>query len=161
MRQERKVIYDKKHRTQEQEKKTGDKVLVKQQKTTIKPPFDTRPHHVKEVRGTKIIVVRGNQHKVRSKEKVKLLRDRFKKGSFQEEKIDQEGHWYINLQVKPQEDTAEERLEEDTETPEGEVIVPAAQLDQHPQVQAAKLPQITKKSGRQEETGEKENSLTI
>ena len=42
MRQERKVIYDKKHRTQEQEKKTGDKVLVKQQKTTIKPPFDTR-----------------------------------------------------------------------------------------------------------------------
>ena len=34
------------------------------------PPFDTRPHHVKEVRGIKIIVVSRNQHKVRSTEKV-------------------------------------------------------------------------------------------
>ena len=31
---ERKVSYDKKHRTQEQQIKTGDKVLVKQLKTT-------------------------------------------------------------------------------------------------------------------------------
>ena len=74
---ERKVGYDTKHRTQEQQIKTGDKVLVKQQKTTIKPPFDPKPYHVKEVRGTQITVVRGRQQKVRSKEKIKLLRDRW------------------------------------------------------------------------------------
>ena len=75
---ERKVIYDKKHRTREQEIKPGDKVLVKQQKTTTKPPFDPKPYQVKEVRGTQITVIRGKQEKVRSKEKVKLLRDRFR-----------------------------------------------------------------------------------
>ena len=53
-------------------------MLVKQQKTTTKPPFDPKPYQVKEVRGTQITVVRGKQQKVRSKEKVKLLRDRFK-----------------------------------------------------------------------------------
>ena len=73
----RKQIYDKKHRTQVQEIKPGDKVLVKQQKTTIKPPFDPKPYQVKEVRGTQITVVRGRQQKVRSKEKIKLLRDRW------------------------------------------------------------------------------------
>ena len=101
MRQERKVIYDKKHRTQEQEKKTGDKVLVKQQKTTIKPPFDTRPHHVKEVRGTKIIVVRRNQHKVCSTEKV-IADGPIQKGFLPEGKIEGADHWYIKLQLKTQ-----------------------------------------------------------
>jgi hypothetical protein len=76
MRLDRKEVYDKKHRVKEQTIKMGDKVLIKQQKTTVKPPFDPKPYSVTEVKGTQVTAVRGNQKKVRSKEKVKLLQDR-------------------------------------------------------------------------------------
>ena len=133
-------------------------MLVKQQKTTTKPPFDPKPYQVKEVRGTQITVVRGKQQKVRSKEKVKLLRDRFKhlQGGSTEvhnqekrrEELNEEDDWDINLQDKPQESIEEDRVQE--EIPEGEEVIPAAQRDHQPQIQtAAATPHSTRKSGRQ------------
>ena len=155
---QRKEVYDKKNRTREQEIKPGDRVLVKQQKTSTKPPFDPKPYQVKEVKGTQITVIRGKQQKVRSKEKVKLLRDRSKHlqgGSTDfynqeemREEFEEEDDWDINLQDKPQESIREDRVE--VEIPEGEEIVPAAQLDHQPQIQAAAAsPHSTRKSGRQ------------
>ena len=38
-REERKKVYDKRKKAKEQEVKIGDKVLIKQKKTTISPPF--------------------------------------------------------------------------------------------------------------------------
>ena len=103
-------------------------------------------------------MVRGKQEKVRSKEKVKLLRDRFKHlrgGSTevkkQEEKredLDEEEDWDINLQDKPQGSIEEDRVRGEI-TVEEEVIT-AAQLDPQPQIQAAvATPHSTRKSGRQ------------
>ena len=133
-------------------------MLVKQQKTTTKLPFDPKPYQVKEVRGTQITVVRGKQQKVRSKEKVKLLRDRFKHlqgGSTevknQEEKredLDEEDDWDINLQDKPQGSIEEDRVR--GEIPEEEQVINASQLNPQPQTQAAvATPHSTRKSGRQ------------
>ena len=133
-------------------------MLVKQQKTTTKPPFDPKPYQVKEVRGTQITGVRGKQQKVRSKEKVKLLRDRFKhlQGGSTEvknqkekrEDSDEEDDWDINLQVKPQEGIEEDRIR--GEIPVEEEVFTAAQLDPQPQIQAAvATPHSTRKSGRQ------------
>ena len=103
-------------------------------------------------------MVRGKQQKVRSKEKVKLLRDKFKhlrgwstEVYNQEEKreeLEEEDDWDINLQDKPQESIGEDRVR--VEIPEGEEVVPAAQLDHQPQIQAAAAsPHSTRKSGRQ------------
>ena len=102
-------------------------------------------------------MVRGKQEKVRSKEKVKLLRDRFKhlQGGSTEvhnkeerrEELNEEDDWDINLQDKPR-----ESIEEDIriEIPEGREVTPAAQLDHQPQIQTtAATPHSTRKSGTQ------------
>ena len=54
----------------------GDKVLVKQSKTTTKPPYDPDYYFVKEVRGTKITGERRGKIKTRNVEKWKLLKER-------------------------------------------------------------------------------------
>ena len=159
----RKEVYDKKNRTQEQEIKPGDMVLVKQQKTSTKPPFDPKPYQVKEVKGTQITVIRGKQQKVRSKEKVKLLRKRaehLRGGSTESqnqemrEELDEEDDWDINLQDKPQKSIREDRVR--VEIPEGEETVPAAQRDHQPQIQVtAASPHSTRKSGRQRKKPER------
>ena len=54
----------------------GDKVLVKQNKTTVKPPFDPEYYIVTEVRGTKITGERRGKIKTRNVEKWKLYKER-------------------------------------------------------------------------------------
>ena len=44
---------DQKQRVQEQEIQVENRVLIKQQKTTIKPPFDSEPYIVDECRKLK------------------------------------------------------------------------------------------------------------
>ena len=93
-----------------------------------------------------------------SKEKVKLLRDRFKhlQGEGTEvhdqeengENSNEEDDWDINLQNKPQESIEEDRVQD--EIPEGEEVIPAAQRDPQLQIQtAAATPHSTRKSRRQ------------
>ena len=54
----------------------GDNILIKQQKTTTKPPYDPKPYTVTKVKGTQITAVRGDQVKLRNAAKCKLLKDR-------------------------------------------------------------------------------------
>ena len=54
----------------------GDKVLIRQQKTTTKSPFDPKPYTVIKVNGTQITAARGTQTKVRNIAKYKLLTER-------------------------------------------------------------------------------------
>ena len=115
---DRKAGYDKKHRVKEQQIQPGDKVLIKQQKTTVKPPFDPKPYCVTEVKGTQVTAVRGRQKKVRNKEKVKVLKDRPKylqgevvglgTDNMEEEEDDED--MYINLNSRQPSDPAEEDI---------------------------------------------------
>ena len=101
---------------------------------------------------------------MRSKEKVKLLRDRLKhlqggstEGHDQEERreeLNEEDDWDINLQDKPQKSIRGDRV--GVEIPEGEETVPAAHLDHQPQIQVtAASPHSTRKSGRQRKKPER------
>jgi hypothetical protein len=72
----RKEIFDKKHKVKEQIIQPGDQVLIKQQKTTIKPPFDPTPYDVTEVKGSQVTARRGAKVRIRNMAKVKLLRKR-------------------------------------------------------------------------------------
>ena len=72
----RKEVYDKKHRSKEVKITPGDKVLIKQEKTTIKPPFDPAPYEVTQVKGTQVTARRGGKERIRNMAKVKLLKHR-------------------------------------------------------------------------------------
>ena len=72
----RKKVFDKKHKVREQSIQPGDQVLIKQEKTTIKPPFDPTPYDVTEVKGTQVAARRGDRVRIRNMAKVKLLRKR-------------------------------------------------------------------------------------
>ena len=50
----RKEMFDKKHNSRNQDIKKGDKVLKKQEKTTLKPPFNPKPFSVIDVKGTQV-----------------------------------------------------------------------------------------------------------
>ena len=60
----RKQVFDKKYRVRERIIQTGDQVLIKQQKTTLNPPFDPTPYDVTEVKRSQVIARRGDKVKV-------------------------------------------------------------------------------------------------
>ena len=72
-REDRKVERDKKKRGQVTEIKPGDKVLIAQKKSTIKPPFNPKPVEVVSVEGHQIRARRGDTVRVRNQVKFKLI----------------------------------------------------------------------------------------
>ena len=75
-REERKVYRDKKKRAKDVVIKPGNKVLIAQKKTTIKPPYNPDPMTVVEVKGPRITAIRGDKIRVRNKAKFKLIQER-------------------------------------------------------------------------------------
>ena len=131
-RMKRKVTFDKKHRANEQEIKEGDKVMIKQEKTTVKPPFDPKPFTVTKVRGSQVTAERGSKVRVRNKAKVKLIKNRPEhlqkgsKGKLEDDASSDDDDDYINLtsveepeEVRP---AALEPLQDRPQGPEGEEL---------------------------------------
>ena len=75
-REKRKRRFDKTKHAKDERIVKGDKVLVKQQKTTIKPPYDPKPYLVTEVVGTQITATRAGKETRRNKAKIKGVKDR-------------------------------------------------------------------------------------
>ena len=67
---------DKHRRAKEKEIKIGDKVLIKQTKTTIHPPFDPEPFTVTSVTRSKVKAEREGDIKTRNLSKWKILKPR-------------------------------------------------------------------------------------
>ena len=72
----RKQNRDKRRRAKDIEYKLGDKVLMSQKKSTVKPPFDPKPYTVIKVKGNQVTGQRGMAVKIRNKAKFKLLKPR-------------------------------------------------------------------------------------
>ena len=75
-REKRKLRFDKAKHAKEQEIEEGDRVLIKQQKTSTKPPYDPKPYTVVEVKGTQVTARRGEKERKRNKVKVKVVKER-------------------------------------------------------------------------------------
>ena len=74
---EKQKSYADKHRKAKQKKvEKGDQVLIKQDKTTTKPPWNPEPFTVEEVKGTKIVAKKGELSRTRNVEKFKILKQR-------------------------------------------------------------------------------------
>ena len=67
---------DKHRRAKHTEVGVGDRVLIKQNKTTTRPPWDPAPYVVTEVRGTQVTARRGSKQRIRNIEKWKVLKER-------------------------------------------------------------------------------------
>ena len=55
-----KEYHDKKYRAKEKKVKLGDKALIKQKKTSIKPPFDPHPFEVKSISKSRVVLERDD-----------------------------------------------------------------------------------------------------
>lgn len=56
--------------------KPGNKVLLKQRKTMVKPPYNPNPYTVVAVKGNKITIYNGEHKLVQDKNKLKYVLDR-------------------------------------------------------------------------------------
>merc|ERR1712059_35992 len=68
--------YDRKNRVKECHIKPGDRALIKQEKTTVRPLYDPKPYEVTEVKGAQVTCRRGGKEKKRPKEKIKIVEER-------------------------------------------------------------------------------------
>ena len=75
-REERREKLDKRRRAREIEYNIGEKVQIKQKKTTTKPPFDPKPYIITEVDGMQVTAKRGDLIRIRNKAKWKLVKER-------------------------------------------------------------------------------------
>ena len=75
-REKRKIRFDSAKHVKVQEMVAGDRVLIKQKKTSIKPPFDPKPYTITEVKGTQVTARRGGQERKRNKVKMKMVKER-------------------------------------------------------------------------------------
>jgi hypothetical protein len=67
---------DKHRRAKDRKVQVGDKVLLKQDKTTTRPPFDPEPFEVTTVKGTKVEAEREGMKRTRNLGKWKVLKQR-------------------------------------------------------------------------------------
>ena len=68
-----KDLFDKHHRASDKKISVGDQILIKQQKSTTKPPFRPQPLIVQEVKGNKVTATDGNITRKRDKNQVKVV----------------------------------------------------------------------------------------
>ena len=71
-----KVLSDKRHKAQTKPVYVGDKVLLTQEKSTTKQPFDPHPYNVIKVKGSQLTGQRQGQVWVRDKNYIKVLQPR-------------------------------------------------------------------------------------
>ena len=71
-----KSYFDKKHKARPKHIKPGDRVLLKQKKTTTDPPYNPKPFTITKVNGNQLTMEDGTRTRVRDKNNVKLVRER-------------------------------------------------------------------------------------
>ena len=70
---QQKEVFDKRKRAVLKKVQPGDKVLIKQQKSSVKPPYDPKPYTVTKVKSAQVTAERGTKTRVRDMSKVKVV----------------------------------------------------------------------------------------
>ena len=66
-----KKYFDEKHKARPKHVKPGDRVLIKQKKTTTAPPYNPKPFVVTSVKGNQLTLNDGEKKRIRDKNKIK------------------------------------------------------------------------------------------
>ena len=129
-REKRKEVFDKSKRAVMKKVKPGDKVLVKQQKTTLKPPYDPKPYTVEKVKEAQVTARKGGKVRVRDMSRLKVVKERPEHlqaaRTAQVEETDSEDEDYLDMRnLHPRLPGEQEQQQEQQE--EQEVIAPEEQ----------------------------------
>ena len=73
---EQKLYADKRHRSMSKKIQPGDKISIKQHKSTTKIPFDPNTYEVTSIKSSQIKAIRDDTIHIRDKSHVKLLKGR-------------------------------------------------------------------------------------
>ena len=73
---QQKEAFDRRQKAKEKKLNKGDEVLIQQKKSSVKSPWDPEGFKVKEVKGSKVILQRGEETKIRAKNNVKVVKKR-------------------------------------------------------------------------------------
>ena len=73
---EQKEKFDKRKKVKTKEVNKGDDIMIQQQKTTVKTPWDPKPYKVVKTSGSKVTAMRGEEVKERSKSNIKVVKQR-------------------------------------------------------------------------------------
>ena len=99
---------DKHRRARDVEHKVEDKVLLRQTKTTVNPPYDPETYVVEQVRGAEKTARRGKSRVTRNvkkwkgiKERPKYLQQQSRETGIQEDSDEEEEDWYFELPAQP------------------------------------------------------------
>ena len=71
-----KQYFDRRRNATEKAVNPGDKILVKQNKSTTKSPYDPKPYKVVQVEGNQVDAVRDNKFRRRDKNSIKVVKPR-------------------------------------------------------------------------------------
>ena len=74
--EKQKMYYDQRKRTKEKQIKVGDEIMLQQQKTTIRCPFDPDTYKVKEIKGSSVVAERRGRELFRAKNLIKVVKQR-------------------------------------------------------------------------------------
>ena len=135
-REKRKIMFDNAKHVKVQEMVAGDRVLIKQKKTSIKLPFDPKPYTITEVKGTQVTARRGEQERKRNKVKMKIVKERPehllpRATVWMEEEDDTDNEADIQLcPSRPAQEEVGPTQEEQEQGPEQEVEVPGGEDQQ-------------------------------
>ena len=70
------MYYDKRHKVKEKKVEIGDEIMLQQQKTTTRSPFDPDTYKVKEVKGSSVVAERRGRELFRAKNLIKVVKQR-------------------------------------------------------------------------------------
>ena len=74
--EKQKMYFDKKNKTKEKKVKVGDEIMLQQQKTTLRSPFDPDTYKVKEIKGSSVVAERRGRELFRAKNLIKVVKQR-------------------------------------------------------------------------------------
>ena len=74
--EKQKMYYDKRNKTKEKKLKVGDEIMLQQQKTTTRSPFDPDTYKVKEIKGSSVVAERRGRELLRAKNLIKVVKQR-------------------------------------------------------------------------------------
>ena len=70
------MYYDKRNKTKEKKLEVGDEIMLQQQKTTLRSPFDPDTYKVKEIKGSSVVAERRGRKLLRAKNLIKVVKQR-------------------------------------------------------------------------------------
>ena len=74
--EKQKMYYDRRNKTKEKKLEVGDEIMLPQQKSTTRSPFDPDTYKVKEIKGSSVVAERRGRELFRAKNLVKVVKQR-------------------------------------------------------------------------------------